>query len=189
MLRTRAELIPHPQGPRPVPEIRIAASIERTATGVELRYEVAGELAGIAWPAPAQPRRADELWRHTCFEAFCASPGAGAYYEFNFSPSTSWAAYRFGGYRERLADPELAAEPLIASRAAGALRVTDVVLDTSRLPRLRASAPLEFALTAVIEGTDGRIHHYGLAHPGERADFHDRRGFLLTIPGYGATSA
>src|SRR3979411_2974518 len=40
-----------------------------------------------------------ELWRHTCFEAFVRSSPGPDYYEFNFAPSTQWAAYRFNSYR------------------------------------------------------------------------------------------
>lgn len=184
MQRTRVELAPHPRNPVPAPDIRIAAAIERTAQGFELRYELAGDLAAIAWPQPTTAARADELWRRTCFEAFCAVPGASAYYEFNFSPSTSWAAYRFGGYRERLADPDLAASPAIATRESGALRVLDVSLDIIRLPRIKLTTPLEVGLAAVIAGSDSRTHYFSLGHPDEKADFHDRRSFLLTVPGY-----
>lgn len=184
MQRTRVELLPHPRNPQPAPDIRIAAALERTAHGFELRFEVAGDLASVAWPAVAPALQANDLWRGTCFEAFCAIPGAGAYYEFNFSPTTSWAAYRFGGYRERLANPELRVEPVIATREAGALRVLDVTLDITRLPRVKPSAPLEVGLAAVIATTDARTFHYALGHPNEQPDFHDRRGFLLAVPGY-----
>jgi len=188
MLRTRADLVPHPGNPRPAPELRIAASVERTEHTLELRYELAGDLAAVAWPAATTQERSEGLWRHTCFEAFCALPGAGAYYELNFSPSTCWAGFRFGGYRERLADPEFAAAPTIETREAGALRVVDIRVDIGKLPRLKPKAPLEVGLAAVIEGRDARIHHFALGHPAERADFHDRRGFLVTLPGYGATT-
>ena len=184
MQRTRVELAPHPRNPQPAPDIRIAAAIERTAQGFELCYELAGDLAAIAWPQPTRAERTDGLWQQTCFKAFCAVPGASAYYEFNFSPSTCWAAYRFGGYRERLADPDLAAPPAIATSQSGVLRVLNVSLDTLKLPRIKITTPLEVGLAAVIEGSDSRTHYYSLAHPVDKADFHDRRGFLLTVPGY-----
>ena len=41
----------------------------------------------------------DELWQHTCFEAFVRASSGSEYYEFNFSPSTQWAVYRFTDYR------------------------------------------------------------------------------------------
>ncbi len=185
MSRVRADLLPHTRNPGAALDVRIAAAVERTARGFDFQFELAGQLGDIAWPEPAGAGRADRLWQHTCFEAFCAAPGASAYYEFNFSPSGSYAVYRFGGYRERLADPELATPPTISRREAGALLIIDVGLDATGLPRLRPTAPLEVALAAVIEGRDARVHHYALGHPGEQADFHDRRGFLLALPAFG----
>lgn len=189
MSRVRNELKAHPGAVGAALDVRIAASAERTAHGFEFEFELAGDLDGIVWPPTVPPERADGLWRHTCFEAFCATPGAGAYYEFNFSPSGRFAVYRFGGYRERVADPELASAPVIARRESGALLVVDISIDVARLPRLKPSAPLEFALAAVIEGRDGRVHHFALGHPCEQPDFHDRRGFLLALPGFGGPAA
>jgi hypothetical protein len=181
---TQVDLIPHPSESDP-PALKIGAEVERSVDALDIRFAVDGDLADVAWPASAAAARADGLWRHTCFEAFCAVPGASAYYEFNFSPAGAWAAYRFGGYRERLADPELRSPPAITVReSTGAVRV-DVRLDTAGLPRLAASAPFELALAAVIEARDARTHHFALAHPGEQPDFHDRRAFLVALPGFG----
>src|SRR5688572_25684953 len=77
----------------------IAAHADRAAERLALRFRVTGEVAGLVTPAPSAPVRTDELWRHTCFEAFVQGPASAAYYEFNLAPSTQWAAYRFDGYR------------------------------------------------------------------------------------------
>jgi hypothetical protein len=62
-------------------------------------YLVTGRISDLRIPPAVAATRTDELWRHTCFEAFiCNSPGP-AYYEFNFAPSTQWAAYWFDCYR------------------------------------------------------------------------------------------
>jgi hypothetical protein len=189
MSPVRAELVPHPGNPQPALDIRIAASVERTARGCDFRYEVTGRVAEVVWPAAGAPQRRDGLWRHTCFEAFCAVPRGSTYYEFNFSPSAAWAAYRFGGYRERLADPELAAAPAIHLWRGDLEARLDVTLDIEGLPRVAQAKPLDLALSAVIESRDGGIHHYALAHPAEAADFHDRRGFVLTLAGYGGPAS
>ena len=37
----------------------------------------------------------------------------------------------------------------------------------------------ELGLTMVVEEIDGRLSYWALSHPGEVADFHDRRSFLI----------
>src|SRR6187399_939946 len=73
------------------------------ADRLALSYFLTGNMNDIRMPPVMPAERSDELWRHTCFEAFVrASSGAG-YYEFNFAPSTQWAAYRFSSYRSGMA--------------------------------------------------------------------------------------
>ena len=71
-----------------------------------LRYFVTGTIGNLRLPGMLTPARADELWRHTCFEAFVRALPSAAYYEFNFSPSTQWAAYQFSGYRQGMTHGE-----------------------------------------------------------------------------------
>src|SRR4051794_8146482 len=67
-----------------------------------LSYVVSGDVSGICLPAIVAAKRGEELWRHTCFEIFIRSSSGAEYYEFNFAPSTEWAAYRFSGYRSEM---------------------------------------------------------------------------------------
>src|SRR5215472_3780349 len=69
------------------------------AHNLTFAYVVTGTIRDLAVPSMADATRTDELWRHTCFEAFVGNSQSVAYYEFNFAPSTQWAAYRFSGYR------------------------------------------------------------------------------------------
>lgn len=124
--------------------------------------------------------RTDGLWRHTCFEAFIRPAGADAYFEFNLAPSGQWAAYRFSGYREGMAPLEIPA-PRIAWRNTDQGNELTAEVDLSSVPEL-AGAVWDAALTAVIEGTDGRTGYWALAHPAGKPDFHDRTGFALSLP-------
>ena len=66
---TRHPLTLHPASPRsPVREVFV--SLRRDGGRLALRYSVAGDMSAILVPAPGEPVRADNLWRHTCFEAF-----------------------------------------------------------------------------------------------------------------------
>ena len=151
----------------------LEVEVARQRAGVLLlSYFVTGKIGDLRLPDLTAAARADELWRRTCFEAFVRpSPGA-AYYEFNFAPSTQWAAYRFDGYR---AGMRLAAE-IKAPRI-------EVQSDAERFT-LRASLELDAAagnlgLAAVIEETGGNKSYWALAHPPGKPDFHHSDCFVL----------
>lgn len=141
-----------------------------------LHYALMGRTAEVIWPPMATPARTDELWRHTCFELFLRIPGAAPYYEFNFSPSTLWAAYRFEGYRGGMAVAEAA--PQIAVRSTPERFEMDVTLE---LAWLTDAGLLRLGLAAVIEETDGRMSYWALNHPSGKPDFHHADGFALEL--------
>ena len=122
--------------------------------------------------------RADDLWRHTCFEAFVRAPAAEAYYEFNFSPHLQWAAYRFEGYRRDRSD--VGCPPSIKTMTGGGAFELQAELTLNGLPDLTGS--WRMGLAAVIEEPGGRMSYWALAHPPGRADFHQSDGFALELP-------
>ena len=151
----------------------VEAEVARQRAGsLLLSYIVTGKIGDLCVPPPAAAARADELWRHTCFEAFVRpSPGA-AYYEFNFAPSTQWAAYRFDGYRAGM-------RPAVEI---GAPRI-EVQAEAERCI-LRAWVELDAAagrlgLAAVIEEASGNKSYWALAHPPGKPDFHHADCFVL----------
>ncbi|MGA7532761.1 MAG: hypothetical protein WBW27_12825, partial [Pseudolabrys sp.] len=83
------------------------------ADSLVLSYIVTGRMSEIRMPHATTAARSDELWRHTCFEAFVRASSGAEYYEFNFAPSTHWAAYRFSGYRSGMSvATEIGAPPI-----------------------------------------------------------------------------
>jgi hypothetical protein len=162
-------LLVHPLSPSGA-VARIEVEIQRPSVDIlSLRYLLAGDLDKIVLPQAGPLRRADELWRSTCFEAF-SSDGDG-YVELNFAPSRAWAAYRFDGYREGMRNADL--EPRIE------------VQRTAQRFVLRAEfAPsgARLALSAVIEEKDGRKSYWALAHPQGAPDFHHSDCFALELP-------
>lgn len=153
------------------------------ARALVVRYELADAGASIAWPAPTPaPARLDKLWERTCCELFVHPDEGPAYLEFNFSPTGDWATYAFAGYRERLADPPMAAPGIRAAhgaaRAAGAGAWLEV--------RLELPVPLgegaRFGLSAVLaRADDASVSYWALAHPRPSPDFHDEAGHVLTL--------
>ena len=142
-----------------------------------LRYVLRGATGELSLPPPAAPVRADELWRHSCFEAFVQTTADDSYYEFNLAPSTAWAAYRFDGYRQGMRPADFAAPRIEVRRES----------DRFELHALLDLGPLEGAawrigLSAVIEDTAGDVSYWALAHPPGRADFHHADCFALELP-------
>lgn len=150
----------------------ISVEVERDGVALRLRYFVADNPDFIAWPAEAPVGRADELWRHTCFEAFVMTDDG--YVEFNLSPSGQWASYRFDGYREgmRSADAVCVVEGLDADSRYAALRGRIELPEGAR----------RLALSAVIETIDGSKSYWALAHPSDKPDFHHPDSFVLDLP-------
>ncbi len=173
-------LIRHPDTPSDaVSTIEVEISRLDPAT-LSLRYALTGAVARLAIPPPATPERADELWRHTCFEAFLWPEPGEAYFELNFAPSTQWAAYRFTGYREGMAPADIAPPRIDVETTAASLELT-VRLDLARLAL--PPGPCRLALSAVIEAASGAKSYWALAHPPGRPDFHHRTGFAYVLPG------
>jgi hypothetical protein len=149
---------------------------ERIGT-LKLTYRLTGRTQDLALPANAPPARKDGLWQHTCFEAFLRPSGAASYYEFNFSPSTEWAAYRFGGYRDGVQSLDDAGAPEIVVRTDGTSLTLEATLALGFLPR----GPWQMGLSAVIEDTGGRKSYWALAHPAGKPDFHHPDCFALEL--------
>jgi hypothetical protein len=143
-------------------------------------YIVTGTISDLAVPPMAAATRTDELWRHTCFEAFVGSSLSTVYYEFNFAPSTQWAAYRFGDYRS---DMRIATEinaPRITVESRPERYILQASLELDQLPFSRDST-LRVALSAVIEEISGQRSYWALAHPAGKADFHHSDSFVLEV--------
>lgn len=149
---------------------------------LELRYILAGTIAGLRLPSVAAPARADELWRHTCFEAFLQSTPGTSYYEFNLAPSTQWAAYRFDGYRSGLTAVHGIAAPRIETGRSNGRFELRAALQLDGLPELDGGKSWRLGLSAVIEEADGAISYWALAHPAGKADFHHSDCFALDLP-------
>jgi len=143
-------------------------------------YTLEGDLTRLRVPQPHDGQRADGLWRHTCFEAFIAAPGAAAYYELNFSPSRDWAAYHFEAYRSGMSAAILSRVPAPEVRSRdGRLELT-VNVPLAGLAGLQGGA-LRLALAAVCEAGDGRLSYWALQHAPGKPDFHHPLGFVMEL--------
>ena len=172
----RLALTPHPDFPV---DAIAALEVEMVRVGperLELVYRASGVIANLLVAAPADAQRTDGLWASTCFELFAKPAGGDAYCEFNFAPSSQWAAYAFDGYRAGMR--ELAIEtPLIEISATAQMFELRVAVEASVL---RAGAHL--ALTAVLEETSGAKSYWSARRPAGKPDFHHAESFAVELP-------
>jgi hypothetical protein len=175
----RRSLRLHPDSLR-LAAAHVEVNIARPRAGsLVLSYVVTGTISDLRMPPATAAARTDELWRHTCFEAFVrTSPGA-AYYEFNFAPSTQWAAYWFSGYRSGMRVAAEIGAPQIEVQTSPERYTLQASLELDELSGLPRAAGWRLGLAAVIEETSGRKSYWALAHPPGKADFHHSDCFAL----------
>ena len=170
-------LLPHPEmPPNKVKGVSVEIIYSQRDGDLLLTYIVSG-AEHLRLPEWASPDRCDRLWETTCFELFVRQDEFEPYFEFNFSPSTQWSAYRFDRYREGMRDFPLVIDPQIDRGVDDAGYVIEVDIDLAPFP----DTSLRLGLSAVIEEKDGTKSYWALAHPPGRPDFHHKDCFALEL--------
>jgi hypothetical protein len=175
-------LVPHPDTPPAGAPFKVWVNVEHVgALGVvastNIWFGVGAHPNRFVLPEPVEePRRSEDLWETTCFEAFLREQGGQAYREWNFAPSGNWAAYDFSSHRDGRTDADVAApyvrfEDNMTWFALGATVAVD------------SATHWQMGLTAILEEKDGTKSYWALAHPdGDKPDFHDAACFAAHLP-------
>jgi hypothetical protein len=174
-------LVPHPAAAPADPPFKLWVNVEHSAAfsataTINMWFGIGAPMSRFVIPEPTEPVRAENLWESTCFESFLRVPGADSYREWNFAPSSAWAAYDFSGYRDGRADAEVAVpyvrvEDNFTWWALGATISAD------------AKAVFELGLSAILEEQDGTKSYWAIAHPeGDKPNFHDPACFAAHLP-------
>ena len=178
------QLQPHPHSPAgPVGQVEATAAYQPDGA-LRLTWRLAAGLSRLRIPPATAPGRADDLWHHTCFEAFVADPHSTGYLELNFSPSGQWAAYGFRSYRAGMALLPLKKAPAARwQQTADELTlVVDFRMDDlPGPPGPRPPVTVRVALAAVIEDDQGALAYWALRHPAGNPDFHHADSFALQV--------
>ena len=148
---------------------------------LRVTYELVGNIAQLLIPEVLPATECAGLWQHTCFELFAGAQGRTDYREFNFSPSTQWAAYAFSDYRL----PEvwhLQQNPQIEVIRQANRLVVIARIAIHDLPVDIKALPWQIGLSAVLEMQNGHLSYWALRHPVAQADFHHRDGFTVLLP-------
>ena len=193
-----AVLACHPSTPCPAVR-RLAVAVRRSAGKLVLNYRLEGDIGALDIPPAGPAHRADGLWQATCCELFIKLPsphGGGlgwgrstppsmfpeeeGYLEFNFSPSTAWAAYAFTGYRQGMAAVDLVEPVNIAVlRDADWLELA-ASINLDGLP-LAEEDTLLVGLSAVVQAQRGGLSYWAMAHPEGKPDFHHPDSFMFKL--------
>jgi hypothetical protein len=167
----------HPQTPSKAIRV-IDVKLKEAASGcLILNFCLVGDVSGLRIPESRSPRRADDLWRHTCFEAFMMEGEGPEYREFNFSPSGEWAVYAFDSYRNGGVLENELSPGIVVSKATDRLELR-AELCQGLLPHGRL---LRLGLSAVVEDVDGILSYWALRHPPGKPDFHHTDAFDLQL--------
>jgi hypothetical protein len=162
----------HPDSPCLAP-IHIEVDVACSDAGcLVLRYFVTGKVGDMRVPPATAAARTDELWQHTCFEAFIRAMPSEAYYEFNFAPSTQWAAYWFSNYRNGIRIATEIGAPQIEVQWGHECYTLQASLKLDQLSSLPTDTVWHLGLSALIEETSGHKSYWALVHPPGKADFH-----------------
>ncbi len=168
----------HPKSPASYIET-IQVCCELTATGqLWLRYHIEVPEPMLLVADTQEPFRTDNLWKTTCCEVFLGAKGKCEYIEFNFCPSSRWAAYHFSDYRENSTDLPIITTPEIhldMSNSHFALEAT------VQLPPEWQHKAFDAGITVVAEEPDGIISYWALDHQKTDPEFHDRSCFTLNL--------
>ena len=155
----------------------LQASCAKFSRGYRLEYRLAGPLEQIVLPKKNEvPTFRNELWKHTCFEAFFQDASGHGYWEFNFSPSRDWAIYRFRSYRE-LDEVNLERMELLIQQE----RYPGELIMKIEVRPKDFFAVARVGLTAVLEHNDQRCSYWALHHAREKPDFHAPESFMINV--------
>lgn len=158
---------------------RIEAWVDRIPeSGLVLGFKAYGDIAALRLPSATEPQRLDDLWKHTCFEAFVRPQAQSGYREINIAPSGDWASYGFSDYRAGMVKAGVDPPKVSVTQSAEMLELKiTITLDLPPTPAWHVG------LSAVIEEANGNKSYWALRHAPGKADFHLDDGFALLLPG------
>ena len=161
------QLLPYAQSST---NITIEASLSLTSQQLELSFLLQGVGDHYLFERESQAKRADELWRATCFEAFVKNLNSKEYWELNIAPNGSWNLYRFSDYREDMQEESRVLTPkVLFKQERDKVRVSIKVDFMEKLFDER----VDFNLALILLDMEGKRHFFTLNPKEGVADFHD----------------
>ena len=171
------QLIPHPAVPAKYVSGVTVSIRDDHPNWLRIRWRVEGAQS-LVLPKITSKRRADGLWKTTCFELFVKPVEGDAYSEWNFSPSRQWNAYDFDAPREGMRSREVEQDPDGVIHPGSKFALFDVSIPWRALPDVESAT----GIAAVIEEEGGVLSYWSLCHmSADKPDFHDPACFTATL--------
>ena len=140
---------------------------------VELSFIIKGALAEYIFSKKVEHKRANELWKATCFELFLANSKKEVYYELNFSSSLAWNFYYLESYRADVVEVTNVFSPQIEVHTTNNSFKTSIELEFENIE--------EFDLcnvACIVLNKNKERTFWSMKHQNSVADFHDRENFF-----------
>lgn len=169
------------------PEIRIQANIEWVQKSILLSFEIYDPSNIILNPLSEElkPSRRNELWKHTCFEAFLKLPQTTHYFEINQNQSKDWNVYEFSEYRTGMQESKHLMLMQLSTQKSEPQHKTKIISEYQWSQNFLSQnnfETLQVGLCAVIESVHQTIDYYGITHSNkDQPDFHHFNSYKYTL--------
>ena len=150
-------------------ELTIESTLTFDSNKIFLHFKITGILKNYQFPKRDKFKRADELWKATCFELFLANSKIQSYYEINISPTLHWNIYRLAKYRAEPKELMVSNEPLIELREDKKHYEIDFELECKELDLAEFD---QYNLAVILLNRENEREFWTVNPVGESPDFH-----------------
>lgn len=144
-----------------------------------LTYHIIGNPEALKIPPPSnKPQPQDNLWQHTCCEAFIGNTSDTSYHEWNLSPSGNWQVYSFTGYRANQQRLNVTAPVIHTNIGQDHLTITTYIPNSWLTNPYPTPTKLTMGLSVVLADRYGSLYYWALQCPPGKPDFHNRDSWI-----------
>jgi hypothetical protein len=158
--------------------LKVSAQLELTPQHLHLFFFWQAKDLKLAsnqgeWGSAEFPqRRQQELWKHTCFEAFLRVEGRSEYFEINISPGLGWNVYEFQSYRKP--QPPTESQGLVPEK----ILWKDSVLEAHFQHSWKSGIQINASVCSILNVSE-QTFYFSQKHSSQKPDFHQPDSFSL----------
>ena len=154
-------------------EINIRSIFELGQNRLCISFYIKGKLDNYNFPSKSEKKRANELWKATCFELFLANSKNEAYYELNFSSSLAWNFYYLSGYRADVKEVQNISNPQIEVYKSDNEFKIVIEMELETLEEFDSCN-----VACILLNKKNKRTFWSVQHHLNRPDFHNKKNFF-----------